>query len=322
MRTPKYLSPTSLGKSIADMEEFYLQYLADNRPPRFPQTQPMSVGSAFDAYIKNYYHKCLFDTVVPEFEIDTLLVEQVEAHNRDWARAAGKYAFECYKKSGACADLLVELNNAQCAPRFEFTLNKDLFGVPLLGKPDLYYIHKSGTPVILDWKVNGFCAKSAKSPDKGFIKIRDGWEGTPSRGAGGMHKMAQPMLVDGIIINVAHYLEDTNDGWAKQLGTYGWLCGAEIGSPFITALDQLACKPDEANRPKIRVAEHRTRVSKEYQLATVQQYKDLWELIHSDHIFRDKSKEESAARCNMLDKQYLAFQDEEDDFVKEMAGRM
>lgn len=322
MRTPKYLSPTSLGKWLNDPEEFYLQYLADNRPPRFPQTQPMSVGSAFDAYVKNYYHKCLFGVVAPKFEIETILTEQVEPHNRDWAFDAGKYAFECYKKSGALADLLVELNNAQCAPRFEFTLQADLFGVPLLGKPDLYYIHKSGTPVELDWKVNGFCSKFNKSPEKGYLKIRDGWVGTPSRNAGGSHKDALPMRVNGIIINTAHYLEDVNDGWAKQLATYGWLCGAEIGSDFITALDQLCCKPDKPNRPKIRVAEHRTRISKAYQLSTVEQYKQLWEICTSDHIFRNKSKEESAARCNMLDKQYLAFKDEDDDFVKEMSGRI
>jgi len=320
MRTPKYLSPTSLDKWLNDPEEFYLQYLADKRPPRMPQTKPMSVGSAFDAFVKNYYHKCLFDTVTPEFEVDTIFVEQVEEHNRDWAYEAGQYVFECYKKAGALADLLVELNNAQSAPRFEFTLNQELFGVPLLGKPDLYYIHKSGTPVILDWKVNGFCSRSAVSPCKGFVKIRDSWVGKQSRSHGTSHKDAQMMRVNGVVINVAQYLEDANESWAKQLATYGWLCGAEIGSEFITALDQIVCKPVPGEKPMIRIAEHRCRVSKEYQELTVQRYKDLWTTITSDHIFKNLSKEASADRCAVLDKQYLAFETD-DPFLKEMFGR-
>ena len=137
MRIPKYLSPSSLGTWEADQEEFYLRYLADKRPPRMPQTQPMSIGSAFDAYVKSYYHKVLFNTVDPEFEFDTIFINQVEEHNRDWALVAGKYAFDAYQTSGALADLLNELQKSQSDPRFEFTLQDEFMGVPLLGKPDL-----------------------------------------------------------------------------------------------------------------------------------------------------------------------------------------
>ena len=55
----RYLSPTSLSTwkkcvDAGDMTEFFIRYLADKRPPRPPQTIPMAVGSAFDAYVKCY----------------------------------------------------------------------------------------------------------------------------------------------------------------------------------------------------------------------------------------------------------------------------
>jgi hypothetical protein len=321
MRTPKYLSPTSLQKWETDPEEFYLQYLADKRPPRMPQTQPMAVGAAFDAYVKSYYHEKLFDVVDPRFEFETIFEEQVEEHNRDWAREAGKYTFNCYKTSGALADLLVELQQSGSEPRFEFTLQLEIDGVPLLGKPDLFFKHKSGTPIILDWKVNGFCSKYNKSPQRGYLRVRDGWVGAPSRGAGNLHKDAHPMTYKGVLINVAERLETIYKDWARQLSTYAWLCGAEIGDDFVVAVDQIVAKPDLPNRPKLRIAEHRGLVGKEYQETTFSEYSELWSIIHSDHIFRNLSFEDSATRCETLDRQYEAFEDG-DNFLKEMTGRL
>ena len=320
MRIPKYLSPTSLGTWEKDQEEFYLRYLADTRPPRMPQTQPMSVGSAFDAYVKNYYHSALFNTLDPRFELDTILEEQVEKHNLDWARKAGKYVFECYRTSGALADLLTELKKSQSEPRFEFTLEQEIFGVPLLGKPDLFFTHKFGAPIILDWKVNGFCSKYPKSPNRGYLRVRDGWVGVPSRNANAMHKDAIPMKHCGVVINIAEFLENIEKSWATQLCTYAWLCGAEIGSEFVVALDQIVAKPDAPDKPRLRIAEHRCLISADFQRKTVSRYSELWEIVNSNHIFRDLSLTDSSTRCSMLDQQHLAFNDG-DDFVREMTGR-
>lgn len=320
MRIPKYLSPTSLSIWEKNQEDFYLQYLAEQRPPRFPQTQPMAVGAAFDAYIKSYYHMALFDKVDSRFEFENIFENQVEEQNRDWARETGKYVFDCYKHSGALADLLVELQASKSEPRFEFTLQKELEGIPLLGKPDLYYIHKSGRPIILDWKVNGFCSKYAKSPSRGYLRVRDGWEGIPSRNANAIHKDAHPMMVDGVLINISEYLETINKEWGTQLSTYAWLCGAEIGSEFVVAIDQIVAKPDLPDRPLLRIAEHRCLVSAEYQREVIARYLELWTTINSNHIFRDLTFEDSANRCQMLDQQHQAY-GEDDDFLKEMTGR-
>ena len=74
MRIPKYLSPSALGVWRKHTEKYFLQYLADNRPPRYPQTQPMSVGSAGDAYFKNYISTSIFGKdAKPQFDLDNLI---------------------------------------------------------------------------------------------------------------------------------------------------------------------------------------------------------------------------------------------------------
>lgn len=345
MRQPKYLSPTSIAKYWDEPEEFYLQYIAENRPPRFPQTAPMSVGSAFDAFIKNYYHEHLFGKGHdPAFTKEAIFEEQVEPHNRDWAWHAGEYAFQAYRTSGAAVDLLVELQNAQGTPRFEFTLQEDIFGVPLLGKPDVYFINKEGRPIVLDWKVNGFCSKYNKSPAKGYVRIRDGWTGKASRGAGNAHKDAHVMKVDGFRTNVATTMEHVDLKWAAQLATYAWLMGATVGEEFLCAIDQLCCKPDGGEafakssnpeekvyveQPLIRIAEHRCQISKSFQEETRDKYVKLWGIIHDGEnwFFRDLPKEESQRRQGMLDLMHSAFEHNEDnaegtdELFQELMGR-
>jgi len=112
MRMPKHLSPSSLGTWESDREDFYIKYLASKRPIWKPQTEPMSVGSAFDAYVKAALHRELFGAVDPVYELDALMEAQVDEHVRDWARVAGRHAFECYKFTGAYDELLGDLRAA------------------------------------------------------------------------------------------------------------------------------------------------------------------------------------------------------------------
>jgi len=310
MRTPKYLSNTSISLFHSDRMEFYLKYLADNRPPRFKQTQPMSVGSAFDAFVKSYIVEKLFGTVPPEYERDTIFTTQVEEHNRDWARVAGEHVFTCYKRSGALADLMLELELAEAAPRFEFTVERTIRGVPLLGKPDVWFITKEGMHVLIDWKVNGYCAKRTTSPKKGYIKVVDGWdpkEAKASRNNRAMHKDAQILRIGGILCNVAVHLEDVDIKWADQTALYGWLMGEEIGAKFMTGIDQIVCKPGK-DKPLIRIARHRCRVSEAYQQGLWLRVKKVWDTIQSGHIFEDITREKSDARCLMLDDYHKAYE--------------
>jgi len=321
MRTPKYLSPTALGIWEKNKEDYYLQYLAEQRPPRFQQTQPMAVGSAFDAYVKAYLFEKLFGKIDERFDFQNIFEEQVEVHNRDWALAAGQHAFDAYRNSGALADLLTELIKSKSEPRFEFTLQAIIEDVPILGKPDVWFVHRSGRPVILDFKVNGFCSNSPKSPARGYLKVRDGYGQTKT--ANTMHKDCVPMYMQDMLVNVNEFFESIDKSWGLQLCTYAWLMGSNVGDEFIVAIDQLACAPNSVSpdKPYIRIAEHRGTVGEDFQRKAIARYKECWETINSDHIFRDKTKEESAARCSTLDRAHEAYEIG-GDFLKEMMGRL
>lgn len=303
MRIPTYLSNSSVNLFYSDRMEFYLRYLAENRPPRFPQTKPMSVGSAFDAYVKAYLvEKLIGDR--PAFYKDKLFEEQVEKHNWDWARKAGQYAFDAYERSGALRDLLIELEQASGEPRFEFTVRRTIDGVPLLGKPDLWFITHDGIHVIFDWKVNGYCSRKGQSPKPGYVMVSDGWDEKRwprSRSHRQAHKGCHPMQIGGITVNVAKYLEDIDGSWSQQTCLYGWLMGEEVGGRFVTGIDQLACSPGDPDEPRIRVARHRSRASKGFQEDLWIKIKNVWDTIHSGHIFDDMSYEESKNRQLVLD---------------------
>lgn len=305
MRTPSYLSPSSLSLWESDREEFYFKHLAEARPPKIPQQNYMAVGSAFDAFVKSELHSALFgEGADPQFEFDTIFIDQVEEHNRDFCLAAGQYAFECYVLSGAYNDLLDELVKSEFEPQFEFRLDKTIDGVPLMGKPDCRYIHESGAHIILDWKVNGFCSKYGATPYKYYAMIRDGWTSAtakPSRACSRPHKGYQPMTHHSVEIG-SHYLEDTCKDWADQLSIYAWMMDEKVGDEdVIVCIDQLASKYRKDENPLLRIANHRSRISTSWQNQLLQRLSSCWRTIQSGHIFTDVSEEDSKARQEVLE---------------------
>ena len=295
-----------MGVYDTDPDEFYLRYLADERPPRQAQTQPMSIGSAFDAYAKSALHQCLFGKGVdPEYDLEALLAKQVESQHLDWARQHGKYVFEQYRQAGCFGGLLTEMREAQGDPRFEFEIRGEVHGlkdgqirgVTLLGRPDVHYVNKEGCTVILDFKVNGYCSNRPQSPLAGYVNLR-----AAGRTNLGQHRDAQLMMHRGMIININRFLEGADKTWAKQLAVYGWLTGCPVGSDFLVGIDQISCSPTVGGLPSIRIAEHRTRVGPQFQWDTFNHACDIWEVVHSDHLFRDKDREASAAHAAMLDR--------------------
>lgn len=319
MKMLEYLSPTRINMYYQDPQQFYLNYLSEFRPDREPQTAPMSVGSAFDAFAKSYLYEALFGKGSdPKYSRDALFEAQVEKQHRDFALEAGAYAFSEYKKSGALADLLLELQGSIVKPRFEFEVKGVIDGkregvtrnvgpVTFLGKPDVFFINTAGAHVILDWKVNGYLSKHPPSPMKGYVRLR---QNTINKG---QHKDCHLINDKGIMINGMCCLEDCNEDWARQLTIYAWLCGEDIGGDFIVAVDQLVCKADGySNYPDIRVAEHRLKVRKEHQWRIFAQAQFIWEVVSSDHFFREFSKEESQARCTALDELAKSLRSEDE----------
>jgi len=332
LRQPKYLSPTSLSKFYRDRSAFYLDYLADRRPPRMPQTKPMSIGSAFDAFAKSYLHTKLYGKGHdPAFEFGALFESQVEPHNRDWAREHGQYVFAAYLLSGCLADLMAELEHAFDAPRFEFTVEHRVGhdfvagGVPTLGKPDIYFRLESGMPVIFDWKVNGYCSKSATSPKPGYVMVRDGWGldvAPPSRGNGRGHKNCTLGTYEGLTYNMSMPLHIVDDTWAAQTTMYSWSLGAKHGQDILVGIDQLVAKPG-ASRPLVRVARHRALSTPAYQDVLLARIVAAWRIIESGHIFDELSRTESDARCAELDEYYKIYENAtpNDKWIQGILGR-
>ena len=316
MRKVEYLSPTAISTWLKDKKEFYLAYLCETRIPRFHQTQPMSIGSSFDAYVKSFLHERLFGKDKDSrFNLVTLFEAQVEAHNRDWAWEHGKYVFDCYQRSGALADLLLELESSIGTPRFEIEVRgvvnghregvtRQMDGVTFLGKPDVFYINKHGCHVILDFKVNGYCSRYNISPKPGYLRLR-GAQIT------GPHKDCIPMAWNGTMINMGRFLEDIDQDWARQLAIYGWLVGLEVGEECVVAIDQIVCKPTGMAYPTIRIAEHRLRTKPDFQWQTYALAQEVWETVHSDHIFRDLPLPDSKSQCELLDAQALSLKNPE-----------
>jgi hypothetical protein len=259
----------------------------------------MSIGSSFDAYAKSYLHEKLFGKGHdPRFELTALFEEQVEVHNRDWAWKHGALVFKQYQEAGCLADLMLELNSAIGDPRFEFdiqdTITTDIGDVPLLGKPDIFFINSLGARVVYDWKVNGYCAQRNTSPMKGYVKLRTKKDGSWTEKS---HPSCVATTFKGIMINAAMCLEEGKKDWAGQLAIYSWLLGEEIGSEeMVFGIDQV-CGP----AIELRFASHRLRISPQFQYDLVDQVKIVWDSIQNKHIFRDMSIDASRERCEMLE---------------------
>jgi hypothetical protein len=210
-----------------------------------------------------------------------------------------------YKRSGALGELMIILeasNNirfefeicgmVQCDGELKGTDNVILkgtdTGVILKGKPDAHFVTREGIGIILDWKVNGYMGIGR--PVAGYMERRDGW-GTRR----GPHRDVCPVKLGGVWYNADQVLDE---GWARQLAVYAWLLGEQVGGEFIVAVEQLVCRKGSGG---VEVCSHRCRIGVDWQKEYFNRVKQIWEIVRSDWVFRDMSREESLARCKILD---------------------
>jgi hypothetical protein len=301
MRIPTYLSNSSFQLFEKNREDFYLKYLSDNKPPRIPQERPASVGSCFDALVKS---SLCHDLGIkdPKNTFEALFEAQVEPHNRDWVLEEGRYVFDCYKVSGFYGSLLEEVAQSREPPRFEFEVRANINGVDFLGKPDAKWASPKRIEVVHDWKVNGYCSKSATSPCKAYQLCCDGFVADKqNKSHNTAHKEYLAYQHGDMTINEA-YLESAKDEWADQLSLYGWALGENVADEnVVLSIHQIVAKPIPNAKPQLRVAQYRARVKASYQLKLAQRLKACWDAIQSGHIFTDMSREDSDARCAALD---------------------
>lgn len=314
LRKPEYLSPSAIALFERDPDDYARRYLATNKPNREPQTQPMAIGSAFDAYVKAYLYSRFVNRGDGKYEFEYLFETQVEPQWRDWARKEGEFVFKYYQRTGSLADLILELQNHVAEPRFETDLlgvvdgrqqimafaagavrHRDIQAalkhppVQFLGKPDMYFISQTGDRIILDWKVNGYCAKSNTSPLPGYVRCYE--LGEPVK----VHKEAIIGNVGGIKVNSALYLEDIKGDWARQIAIYAWLLGTPVGGRIIAAIDQIVGQPHN-----LRVANHRLLIRPETQCKYYVQAADIWNRVTTGHFYSDMSRIESDSRLEQI----------------------
>jgi hypothetical protein len=327
-----------------DPTEYVLRHLVDNKPPRTLQALPASVGSAFDAWVKSSLYSAIFGSQHdPKFNFESLFETQVEEHNRDEARMMGLHVFDNYVETGSYDELFFLMRDAKEAPRFEFDAGRVVDNVPLFGKPDCRFVNHAGIHIILDWKVRGYCSKYGASPMKGYAMCRDGldWKernltkrqlekrlageevsGKHSRSHEKEHDKYIPMDFKGLIINQG-FLETCDQEWATQLSIYGWLLGEQVGDEnVVVCIDEIVGKfMGEDERPLLRVANHKARVSKQFQLDLFSRIRKLWNSISNGHVFQDMSREDSDATFQMLQNRANGMQSdgsEEEDWYSQM----
>jgi len=292
-----------------DPNLYYLKYLSDTPLPPDVQTQPMSVGSAFDAFVKSFLYEHLFGSPSKPgndaaFSRDAIFEAQVQPHNRDWAMKAGEHCLNSYRHLGALDDLMLALGRSAGPPKFEMDIRGTVTmprggvvdTVPFRVKPDLHFVTEQGVRVIFDWKVNGYCSKAGHSPMQGFVQARRTGKLPWS------HSEAKLHMHKGLVVNIAGGLEAYDEEWAQQCAIGAWVTGNEVGDNFVTMIHQLACRPSTGDvRPVITVAEHTSFVTPEYQQRVHADAARMWEAINSDWVFRDLSFDDSRALCDLLD---------------------
>jgi hypothetical protein len=310
MRLPKHLSHSGFSLWEKNPDEFYLKYLSDRRPSRMLQERPAAAGSSFDAYVKSALYAAIYGIGFdPNYQFQALFEAQVEPQNRDWALAEGKYIFDCYVVSGFYNEILSLLKAAKEPPRFEFAVEAIINGVPFIGKPDCRFITAGGVNVVHDWKLNGYCSKYTTSPCRSYMCCRDGFiSARPSNSHDTEHKDFLAYQHGDFTINTT-YLEAANTAWADQLSLYGWALGEKIGDEnVVLSIHQIVAKPMPGNRSQLRLASYRARVKSSYQLELAARLKRCWNAITSGHIFVNLSREDSDARCQVLDETAVGLQ--------------
>ena len=269
IRKPAYLSPSALKMYRADVEKYFSTYLAIERPPRFPQTKPMAVGSGFDAYVKaDLSHR--YGAAKP-YDFDTLYNDQVEVGMRDLVRADSLHCWESYKNSGALHGLYRLLDRSSSVSfetRLDGVISHGNSSVTLCGIPDMLFTIDD-LDVIFDWKVNGYYSKA--SPKAGYAHLYpDGIH----------HKDCYLLDHYGIKCNAA-WFNDLYDEWAMQLTTYSWLGGLPVGNRQLCMLHQLAW---DSRSGSVRVAEHSGLINPAYQLALYEEYVALWQSLQDNTL--------------------------------------
>jgi hypothetical protein len=284
IRRPEYLSPSALKTWETDRREYYIRYLGP-KIANVPQTPPMAIGSAFDAYIKGELLNRFSGSCSGCKSTEELLSTSVDSNLLPIARVDGKIVFEDYIRSGALDRLLrladkIRGHTLMLDGDKIITVNvetKASTPLRLRGKIDYRIIGDLGS-AILDWKVNGYYSKA--SPKPGYV-----W----SSKTGLPHKDTLPTLTEHGISHVSCPIDAEHQ---TQLDTYRIV---EEDLNALVLIHQLTY----GSKAGCVVTEYCTSASKRDTL--IERYLGCWEAIHSGRVFTDLSPEDDAREQANLD---------------------
>lgn len=315
MREMKHLSYSGFKLFESDPEMFYRRYIAETKSPRDPQNHYMAVGSAFDAFVKVDLHKQFVNDGDERYTLPRMFNDQVEEHGREQAWLDGMDVYEWYKKCGAYASLCADMKDC-VSPRFEAEITANVThpkfsgGVPILGKPDVMYVHHQGCRIIHDFKVNGYYSNTPPSAKTGYVHLFQNIAGIPVNA--GRHPKCQTRVHKGMLINGASYFNSLYADWAEQLTMYAWTMGEEVGSDYVLSVDQIVCNK---STKVIKVAKHAGICSPEYQLKLYERLHRCWYACANGHVFLDMPYEASKGRQEAIELEVAAERPVEFDAV-------
>lgn len=292
----------------SDLDTFVMNYLLDSVRQREPSSVQMSLGSAFDAFVKNALMKHTDPALTEpgkDFHLETLFNKQVSEEHQGWAWVEGKYLFDKYKEYGAYDQLLEDLEGRQSPVYFEreamaSVKMPDGRYVPFRGYPDGWYRNREGRLVILDWKCNGFRANNKHSPKKYFVIIRPKNE---------PHKFVTPVTKYGMNVQDQFCFSKTDEKWAAQLTIYSWLLGEPIVNDTVLQIEQVLMGAGEES-PDVRIATYRGFTTPEFQTTLAERIQTAWIVINSGHIYRNTTREKSDERIKQLERRATAMFDD------------
>ena len=287
-----------------DRANFYLTYLAANKPPRTPSTIPMALGSYFDCRVKD---QILLDVIGQPSLFSSEMMASVDINLRDEVTPHGERVWQLYKNVGAwkwLKKLLIQSTDIE-TEKMKSGKVRDL---ELRGIPDLIFKIDEQW-VIFDWKVNGYFAQgNGQSPCKYYSKLLE---------TAGKNKTHRDALITNpkLRLNTNHTLNESDTTWATQLATYAMLMGLE--DSFIAMIDQLTFVNGSAGK-ELRCGQFRMRVKQGYMEQTYQRYKDMDDIIKSGWIFRNMDMKASKRRCDELESTGFALTNGDEKLVNYM----
>lgn len=263
-RRPQYLSPSSLKELHSRPLRFYLRKCGpyDLRPPDFPQTPPMAVGSAFDAMIKTYLGAPVAEIgrkVDKEHLDEGTIIEETKRIFRDYMSTP---ATTCYPEGLEPEPTQDEVVTREVGPPHN--------RITIAGIPDAW-----GPGVQFDWKVTGAFSQHGGKVPVGYQHL---WTAGLGERDDGPHKKAHLNLEE---------MNKRAEEWATQLTFYAWIKGStpwpDQGwepKPFRAIIEVIVVHPEEP----LRVARIDSLVSAAHQRRVWDDVQQAWQRIEECNV--------------------------------------